>query len=108
MKTQDTYNPKPHEISRQWHLMDAKGQILGRLAVQAAKLLRGKHKAIYTPSLDCGDGVVIINAQKVRVSGNKLKTKTYERYSGYQSGLKVETLGHLLDRRPTEVLRHAV
>ena len=108
MKTDRTYNPLPQEISREWHLLDAQGQILGRLAVQAAKLLRGKHKAIYTPSLDCGDGVVVINAQKIRVSGNKLATKTYQRYSGYQSGLKTETLGHLLDRRPTEAVRRAI
>ena len=108
MKTDRTYNPLPQEISREWHLIDAQGQILGRLAVQVAKLLRGKHKAIYTPSMDCGDGVVVINAQKIRVSGNKLTTKTYERYSGYPSGLKSETLGHLLDRRPTEPVRRAV
>lgn len=103
-----TYTAKPSEVTRKWHLIDAEGQILGRLSVKAAVLLRGKHKPIFSPHLDCGDGVVIINAQKVQVTGNKLKTKIYQRYSGYPSGLKKEPLERLLNRRPTEVIRHSV
>ncbi len=100
--------PKPQEIIRRWHVMDAKGQILGRLASQAAVLLRGKHKPLFSPHVDCGDGVIVVNAEKIRVSGAKEKTKIYRRYSGYPSGLKLEPLGHLLARRPTEVVRRAV
>jgi len=103
-----TYTAKPHEVSRQWHLIDAEGQILGRLAVQIATLLRGKQKPIFTPHVDCGDGVIVINAQKIRVSGNKLDTKIYQRFSGYPSGLKKEPMRRLLNRRPTEVVRRAV
>lgn len=99
---------KHEEVPRKWHLINAEGQVLGRLAVQIAKLLRGKHKALFTPHVDCGDGVVVINAQKIRVTGNKLDTKIYRSYSGYPSGLKEESLGHLLARRPTEALRKAV
>lgn len=99
---------KPNKVERRWHVLDAQGQILGRLAVRAAVLLRGKHKALYTPAVDCGDTVVVINAQAIRVTGNKAKQKVYERYSGYPSGLKQETLEKLLVRRPTEVVRRAV
>ena len=99
---------KQGEVSRKWHLLNAEGQVLGRLAAQAAHLLRGKHKAIFTPHVDCGDGVVVVNAEKIRVTGGKLKTKMYQRYSGYPSGLKKEPLEHLLQRRPTEVVRRAV
>ncbi len=103
-----TYIPKKSEISRQWHLLDAEGQILGRLAVRVAVLLRGKHKPLFTPHLDCGDSVVVVNAGKIRVTGTKLQTKLYQRYSGYPSGLKKEPLERLLNRRPTEVIRRAV
>ena len=88
--------------------MDAEGQILGRLAARAATLLRGKHKPIFTPHVDCGDGVIVVNAQKIRVTGTKLDTKIYQRYSGYPGGLKKEPLRRLLTRRPTEVVRRAV
>lgn len=103
-----TYTAKRGEVSRKWHILDAEGQVLGRLAVRAAHLLRGKHKVIFTPHIDCGDGVVVINAEKIRLTGNKLDTKTYKRYSGYPSGLKEETARRLLDRRPTEVVHRAV
>jgi len=103
-----TYLARPTEVRRQWHLLDAEGQILGRLAVRAAVLLRGKHKPTWTPHIDTGDGVVIVNAAKVRVTGLKLRQKMYKRFSGYPGGLKMEPLGHLLVRKPTEVLRHAI
>ncbi len=103
-----TYTASPSQVSRRWHLIDADGQVLGRLSARVAHLLRGKHKPIFSPHLDCGDSVVVINAQKIHVSGNKLQTKFYQRYSGYPSGLKKEPLEKLLQRRPTEVVRHAV
>lgn len=103
-----TYMAKPEELTRTWHQIDAEGKILGRLATQIAVILRGKHKPIYTPHVDCGDGVVVVNAEKIKVSGSKLKTKYYQRFSGYPSGLKFESLERLLSRRPTEVLRRAV
>lgn len=108
MITTRTYTAKRGEVSRKWHVLDAEGQVLGRLAVRAAHLLRGKHKVIFTPHIDCGDGVVVINAEKIRLTGNKLDTKTYKRYSGYPGGLKEETARRLLDRRPTEVVHRAV
>ena len=99
---------KQGDFPRKWHLLDAEGQILGRLAVRAAVILRGKHKPLFTPHVDCGDGVIIVNAGKVHLTGNKLQTKTYKRYSGYPSGLKVETADHLLQRRPTKLVQRAV
>ena len=108
MMRQKTLSIKHDEVPRQWHLIDADGQVLGRLASRVAILLRGKHKAIFTPHVDCGDGVIVINAQKIKVTGRKLETKIYTRYSGYPGGLKKESLGHLLDRRPTEVFKKAV
>ena len=104
----ETIVPKLNEIPRHWHLMDAQGQILGRLATRVALLLRGKHKPIFTPHMDCGDNVVVINAEKIQVTGTKMETKIYQRYSGYPSGLKKEPLQRLLARRPTEVVRRAV
>ena len=103
-----TYMAKHNEVSRNWHLIDAQGKPLGRMAVQIADLLRGKGKPIYTPHVDCGDGVVVINAEKIKVSGNKLAAKIYARHSGYPGGYKTETLENLLNRRPTEAVRRAV
>ena len=103
-----TYTAKRGEVTRKWHVLDAEGQVLGRLAVRAAHLLRGKHKVIFTPHIDCGDGVVVINAEKIRLTGNKLDTKMYQRYSGYPSGLKLESARRLIDRRPTELIHRAV
>ena len=103
-----TFVAKPEEVTRTWHLIDANGQVLGRLATRIAVLLRGKHKPIFTPHVDCGDAVVVVNAEKIKVSGNKMKTKIYQSFSGYPSGLKSEPLERLLARRPTEVIRRAV
>jgi large subunit ribosomal protein L13 len=103
-----TYNAKPGEITRDWYLVDADGQTLGRLATRLADLLRGKGKPQYTPHVDSGDFVVVVNAEKVRVTGDKLHTKVYYRYTGYPGGLRERTLEEQLARRPEEVLRRAV
>jgi large subunit ribosomal protein L13 len=103
-----TYNAKPGEVERRWYVVDAEGQTLGRLATQIADTLRGKGKAQYTPHVDTGDFVVVVNAEKVHVTGNKLDQKRYYRHSGYPGGLRSRTLREQLDRRPTEVIRKAV
>jgi large subunit ribosomal protein L13 len=103
-----TYNAKPGEIARDWYVVDAEGQTLGRLATQIADVLRGKRKAAYTPHVDTGDFVVVVNAEKIQVTGNKLDDKMYYRHSGYPGGLKERSLREQLERRPTEVLRKAV
>jgi large subunit ribosomal protein L13 len=103
-----TYSAKPGEVAREWYLVDAEGQTLGRLATQIADTLRGKRKAQYTPHVDTGDFVVVVNAEKITVTGNKLDQKMYHRHSGYPGGLKSRTLREQLDRRPTEVIRIAV
>ncbi len=103
-----TYSAKPGEIVRQWYVVDAEGQTLGRLATRVADTLRGKGKPQYTPHTDTGDFVVIVNAEKVAVTGKKLDQKMYHRHSGYPGGLTSRTLREQLDRRPTEVLRKAV
>ncbi|MFH1791795.1 MAG: 50S ribosomal protein L13 [Candidatus Omnitrophota bacterium] len=95
-------------VNRKWHLIDANDRILGRLATEIASLLKGKGKADITPHVDCGDGVVVINAEKISVTGKKMSEKKYKRYSGYPGGLTEEPLEHLLVRRPTQVLMHAV
>ena len=103
-----TYSAKPGEVAREWYLVDAEGQTLGRLATQIADTLRGKRKPQYTPHVDTGDFVVVVNAEKIAVTGNKLDQKMYHRHSGYPGGLKSRTLREQLDRRPTEVIRSAV
>ena len=103
-----TYSAKPGEITREWYLVDAEGKTLGRLATQIADTLRGKRKPQYTPHVDTGDFVVVVNAEKIVVTGNKLDQKRYYRHSGYPGGLRSRTLREQLDRRPTEVLRVAV
>jgi large subunit ribosomal protein L13 len=103
-----TYSAKPGEISREWYLVDADGKTLGRLATRIADTLRGKGKPQYTPHVDTGDFVVVVNAEKIHVTGNKLDDKRYYRHSGYPGGLRSRTLREQLDRRPTEVLRVAV
>ncbi len=103
-----TYTLRASEIERTWRVVDADGVILGRLATRVASLLRGKHKVSFTPGLDMGDPVIVVNAAKVRVTGAKLVAKTYARHSGYPGGLRVETLESLLRRRPEEVVRRAV
>jgi large subunit ribosomal protein L13 len=103
-----TYVTKKEDVKRQWYLVDAKDKILGRLAVKIAVILRGKHKAIFSPSLDTGDGVIVINASKIRVTGRKLKQKVYRRYSGYPGGLREVTLETLLKKKPSTVIQLAV
>jgi large subunit ribosomal protein L13 len=103
-----TYNAKPGEIQRDWLIVDAEGKTLGRLATVIADRLRGKGKPQYTPHVDTGDFVVVINAEKVHVTGNKLDDKKYYRHSGYPGGLRTRTLREQLDRQPAEVLRKAV
>jgi large subunit ribosomal protein L13 len=103
-----TYVATPADRERGWLLVDATGQTLGRLATQIADALRGKRKPTYTPHVDTGDFVVVINAQKISVSGNKLQAKRYYRHSGYPGGLRSRSLQEMLDRRPEEVLRLAV
>lgn len=103
-----TYVATPADRQRSWLLIDATGQTLGRLATQIADALRGKRKPTYTPHVDTGDFVVVVNAEKISVSGNKLRDKRYYRHSGYPGGLRSRTLREMLDRRPEEVLRLAV
>ncbi len=100
--------PPTNQIVRQWLLINADGQILGRLATKIATLLRGKHKSTFTPFLDVGDFVVVINAQKVKVTGQKLTQKMYRTYSGYPSGHKARSLGDMLERHPERVILLAV
>jgi large subunit ribosomal protein L13 len=103
-----TYTLRESEIDRRWYVVDATDQTLGRLASRVARVLEGKHKPSYTPNLDSGDHVIVLNAAHIAVSRNKLETKIYARHSGYPQGFKEETLGHLLARRPEEVVRRAV
>jgi large subunit ribosomal protein L13 len=103
-----TYSAKPGEVTRKWWVVDAEGKNLGRLASEIAIVLRGKNKPQYTPHVDTGDFVVVVNAQKIAVTGNKLQGKIYYRHSGYPGGLRSRTLGEMLERRPNEVLRKAV
>ena len=103
-----TYSAMPGEVAREWYLVDADGQTLGRLATRIADTLRGKLKPQYTPHVDTGDFVIVVNAEKIAVTGNKLDQKRYYRHSGYPGGLRTRTLRDQLDRRPTEVLRVAV
>ena len=103
-----TYTAKPGEIQRDWYVVDAEGKTLGRLATQIADTLRGKRKPQFTPHVDTGDFVIVVNAEKIQVTGNKLDQKRYYRHSGYPGGLRSRTLREQLDRRPTEVLRVAV
>jgi len=103
-----TYSTKASEIERQWHVIDASGKILGKLATEAAKLLMGKHKPTFSRHLDTGDFVVIINAEKVRFTGKKAEQKLYHSHSGYPGGLKTINLGRLLETHPTRVIEHAV
>ena len=103
-----TYSPKASEIQRDWLLVDASGKTLGRLASEIARRLRGKHKPTYTPHMDTGDYVVVINAKNVRITGNKLKDKMYYRYSGYPGGMKSASLEKMLETKPEQVIELAV
>jgi len=103
-----TYSTKAADIERQWHVIDASGKVLGKLATEAAKLLMGKHKPTFSRHLDTGDFVVIINADKVRFTGKKEEQKLYYRHSGYAGGLKSTTLGEMMESHPARVVERAV
>jgi large subunit ribosomal protein L13 len=108
MTVQRTFVTKPDDIERQWFVVDAAGQSLGRLATRIASILRGKHKPIFTPSMDTGDFVIVVNAAQVTVTGNKLTEKFYYRYSGYPGGLTAISLRDQLVKHPDRVIEHAV
>jgi len=103
-----TYSPKGNDITRQWHVIDASDVVLGRLASQAAVLLRGKHKPIFAPHVDTGDFVIVINADKVALSGNKLEQKRAYRHSGYPGGLRSRSYGELMEKYPERVVEKAI
>lgn len=108
MALQKSYTPSPADIERKWWVVDAEGQTLGRLATKVASILRGKHKAMWTPNLDTGDYVIVINADKIAVTGNRLDDKIYYRHSKYQGGLTEITLRRQLERFPTRPIELAV
>lgn len=103
-----TYSAKPGEVTRGWYVVDAEDQVLGRLACRIADVLRGKNKPQYTPHVDVGDFVIVTNADKIKLTGNKLDQKFYHRYSGYSSGMKSVPAREVLAKNPEEVIRHAV
>ena len=103
-----SYIAKPQEVERKWYVLDAEGKTLGRLASEAASILRGKKKPIYTPHVDTGDYVIIINAEQVEVTGKKRKEKIYKRHTGYPGGLREITFEKLQAKNPEEIIRHAV
>ena len=103
-----TFMAKPENIKRDWYVIDAEGQTLGRLATKVATVLRGKNKAIYTPNVDCGDYVIIINASKVKLTGNKLDQKMYYNHSGYTGGLRERTAKEMVEKYPVEMVERAV
>ncbi len=105
---QKTYLAKKEDIKRIWYIADAQDKILGRLSVQVAKVLRGKHNVRYSPNIDCGDNVIVVNASKVKVTGRKLSQKVYRRFSGYPGGLREVYLEDMLKNKPTEVITLAV
>lgn len=103
-----TYVEKPTQVKESWHLVDADGKTLGRLAARVASVLRGKHRPTFTPNVDMGDHVVIVNAEKIRLTGAKMKTKLYRRHTGYPGGLKTATAEHLFRKDPTQLLTKAI
>lgn len=103
-----SFTAKPSDIQRNWYVIDAEGKTLGRLATEIAVLLRGKHKPIFTPHMDCGDYVIVVNAEKVEVTGKKRKDKIYKHYTGFPGGLREVTFEKLLAKKPEEIIRHAV
>lgn len=107
-KNQKTPVAKAEEVSRRWYLVDADGVVLGRLAAEVAKVLRGKHKPDYTPHVDCGDGVIVVNAERVRLTGRKAEQKTYFRHSGYMGGEKHIPFERMITRKPEYVVKRAV
>lgn len=103
-----TFSAKPADVRRDWYVVDATGKTLGRLSTEIARRLRGKHKPTYTPHVDTGDYIVVVNAEKIRVTGNKLKDKMYHRHTGYIGNLKSTSLEKLLDEHPERALEYAV
>ena len=103
-----SYVAKPAEVQRKWYVVDAEGKTLGRMASEIATVLRGKNKPTYTPHVDCGDNVIVVNAEKVSVTGKKRKEKIYVSYSGFPGGRKEVTFEELLAKKPEEIIRHAV
>lgn len=103
-----TYMPNPSQVERKWYVVDAEGQTLGRLASEVAKVLRGKNKAIYTPHADCGDYVIVVNAEKINVTGKKLNQKIYYNHSEYVGGMKETTLAEMMAKKPEKVIELAV
>lgn len=103
-----TFVPNEVDIQRDWYVVDAEGQTLGRLAVRIAKVLRGKHKPLFTPHMDCGDFVIVVNAEKIGLSGNKEENKLYRHHSGYPHGFKTETARSLRARLPEKIVERAV
>lgn len=103
-----THSAKEADIKRKWYVVDAEGKTLGRLATQVAIVLRGKHKPIFTPHVDTGDHVIIVNAEKIHLTGDKVRQKTYYRHSGYPGGLKSETVKDLLERKPYVIVERAI
>jgi len=103
-----TYSPKASDVKREWHVLDAEGMVLGRMCTEVARLLRGKHKPMFSTHVDCGDFVVVINADKVVMTSGKADRHMIYRYSGYPGGMKSETFAHLLARRPDEAIRNSV
>ena len=103
-----TYSAKETDIKRKWYVVDAEGKTLGRLATQVAIVLRGKHKPIFTPHVDTGDHVIVVNAEKIHLTGDKVRQKTYYRHSGYPGGLKSETVKDLLERKPYVIVERAI
>lgn len=103
-----TYSAKPSEVERKWYVVDATGKTLGRLSVQIANILRGKHRPTFTPHVDTGDFVIVVNAEKIRVTGKKADQMVYQRYSGYPGGLKEIPYRQMLERHPERILEHAV
>jgi large subunit ribosomal protein L13 len=108
METDKTYTPKAKDLTATWYLVDARGQTLGRLAANVARVLRGKHKAGYTPHLNTGDHVIVVNASAIRVTGKKVDGKVYTSYTGYPGGLRKRTYGEASARKPTFPFEHAV
>ncbi len=103
-----TVSPKMSDIERVWHKVDATDKVLGRLSTKVASILRGKHKTYFVPNLDTGDFVVVVNAEKIRLTGNKADSKVYKTYSGYQSGLKEKPFKRMLEETPEQIIIHAV
>lgn len=107
-KSYKTISANKKTVKREWILIDAENEVLGRLASKVAFILRGKHKPYFTPHVDCGDSVIVINAEKVKLTGNKLTNKKYISYSGYPGGQKIQTIEYVLNKKPIKVIEHAV